>query len=274
METSLVTHADLAKKFGFDDQTVASVLAKAGVKPVHMFKFGRGYSRLYDPAEATAAVQAYYDAVQAYYDAKRAPPPAEAPAEATAPQEPPKYLAEVLTLLEALDERTTKLLEQNATIFRTLTTLREEVQDGLVSAQLNAALDATAGPSATAPADPTTPTVSGQASKARADKTPKPRVLVVGLLNDQTSMIEKEFRDCLDLRFLRAGAPSQAIRSAAASCDHIACMTGFIDHPTDTLLRKAGATYHGVAGGMTRLRDALTELYVSGAPKPVTTPAA
>ena len=263
METSLVTHADLAKKFGLDDQTVASVLAKAGVKPVHTFKYGRGYSRLYDPTGATAAVQAYDTA-------RRAPPPAEA----AAPQEPPKYLAEVLTLLETLDERTTKLLEQNATIFRTLTTLREEVQDGLISGQLADALDATAGPPTTAPADPIAPTDSGQAGKARADKAPKPRVLVVGLLNDQASMIEKEFRDCLDLRFLRAGAPSQAVRSAAASCDHIVCMTGFIDHPTDTLLRKAGATYHGVAGGMTRLRDTLTELYVSGAPKPVTTSAA
>ena len=91
---------------------------------------------------------------------------------------------------------------------------------------------------------------------------PRKKVLVVGLISNQMSMIEQEFGDELDISF--AGADElQRIQTAAKNADAVFEMTKFISHSTEGAIRKVTANLVRVPGGMTNLRTALTEFYVN-----------
>lgn len=89
----------------------------------------------------------------------------------------------------------------------------------------------------------------------------KPKVAVVGLLPQQAGLIAQEYRDCFDLSFPNKD-DSKELKSAATHCDKVYEMTKFIGHSTENTLLGAGAALVRVAGGMTELRDALTEHFV------------
>lgn len=90
---------------------------------------------------------------------------------------------------------------------------------------------------------------------------PRKKVLVVGLISNQMSLIEQEFGDELDISF--AGADElQRIQTAAKQVDAVFEMTKFISHSTEGAIRKVNANLVRVPGGMTNLRTALTEFYV------------
>ena len=97
--------------------------------------------------------------------------------------------------------------------------------------------------------------------EAIAPIAPRKKVLVVGLISNQMSLIEQEFGDELDISF--AGADElQRIQTAAKQVDAVFEMTKFISHSTEGAIRKVNANLVRVPGGMTNLRTALTEFYV------------
>lgn len=105
-----------------------------------------------------------------------------------------------------------------------------------------------------------------QAIKPKQIK-PKPtiKVIVVGLLPDQADTIGKEFEDVLDLRFYVSSDRAQRISDAAKHVHAAAIMTDFIGHHIDKAAQSAPRLYR-VSGGMTKLRETLTQIYVDLSP--------
>lgn len=91
----------------------------------------------------------------------------------------------------------------------------------------------------------------------------KRKVLVVGLLPQQAGMISQEFGDVFDMSFADKDAVNGKLRSQVLSAELVIGMTGFISHSQDDILQAAGGNYRKCPGGMTRLRDLLTEEYAS-----------
>lgn len=263
MTTTLFTHTDLARIYGLDDTTIGNILAKAKVAPLHQAKVGRGLSRFYEPTAARAAIDAHLAA-------KKPKPSEPAPAQ----QVPPKYLADVLSQLESLDERTEKAHQQNVLIWRAIETLTNEVRS--LRETLIEYLDQPTQPMATeadldalltGPADDTQPTPAPTPAPAAdsnltASKAHKPRVVIVGLIGPQTATIQREFKGVFDLRFVPAGAHKEAAR-AVGGASAVICMNNFVDHGVLGAVRSARPKRlieH--SGGMSTLQTRLTELYV------------
>lgn len=92
----------------------------------------------------------------------------------------------------------------------------------------------------------------------------KPKVGVTGLLPQQAGMIATEFGDTFDLRFWndRNGDGVKQLKSMGVGCEIVFWNTGFCAHGTEAMLRNTGAKVVNFGGGMTQLRDLLTEYYV------------
>lgn len=90
----------------------------------------------------------------------------------------------------------------------------------------------------------------------------KAKVVVIGLLPQQAGQIEQEFGQVFDLNFIEAGKNQRAkIRALVAQDPHIYAMVNFMSHALEKQIQ--GVThYHRVAGGLTKLRDLLTQQYV------------
>lgn len=88
-----------------------------------------------------------------------------------------------------------------------------------------------------------------------------PKVLVCGLLAGQQTMIQKEFSDCFDLRFVNTDANPSEWKSRAAHSDRVFVMTSFISHSHTQAIESVGVKPTLVSNGMTSLRDALTKYY-------------
>lgn len=84
-----------------------------------------------------------------------------------------------------------------------------------------------------------------------------PRVAVVGLLPQQAGIIHQEFRDCYDLTFPEKDVPNQLHR-AARDCEVAFMMCKFVSHATDTILKDGSAELIRVPGGMSDLRERMT----------------
>lgn len=252
MTTHLFNHSDLARHFGLDSSTVGKLLDEAGIKPAQTLKAGRGMARYYPMNDAEPTLRAYVE----QRAAKRATR-TRGETEATV-LEQPKYLAEVLNHLKTLDEKLTRVLDQNAIIFRTLAALaaRQEgasAQESAHNSELAEALDACL----TQPADaPHAPTTAGNK---------RPKVFILGLLPGQVTMIAEEFKDALDLRFAQSGNP-QRVAKMSSFADAAIVMGSFTDHATMNAVKNSGCKkFIQLQGGLTRLRDELTRLYVEQA---------
>ena len=91
----------------------------------------------------------------------------------------------------------------------------------------------------------------------------KPRVTVVGLLPGQAALIEKEFGDAVELHFVTSDqTASQKLKGLCRTSAAVLTMTGFISHAAEDLIKANGGNLIRVQGGMSSLRDAITEAYV------------
>lgn len=97
-------------------------------------------------------------------------------------------------------------------------------------------------------------------------KVRQPRVLIMGLKPQQSGLMQQEFGACLDLRFWKDEGVSKLV-SLARNADNIIGMTDFIGHSDEDPV-KAFPEYQRLGGGMTGLREALTQLYVKMADGP------
>lgn len=101
-----------------------------------------------------------------------------------------------------------------------------------------------------------TPTAPPPADKAK--------VLVVGLLPGLAHQIETEFTDVFDLRFMQAHEQvGSRLKSLAHGSKHTILMGDFISHKHTETVNSAGVRPIVLHGGMTKLRDKLTELYAN-----------
>lgn len=92
--------------------------------------------------------------------------------------------------------------------------------------------------------------------------TPLPRILIVGLLDSQSAHVKREFDRVFDLRFVGSNESTDKLKSNAAQADVVYVMGDFVSHSTNDLIRRVGAVPHVLHGGLTKLRDTLTSLYV------------
>lgn len=107
--------------------------------------------------------------------------------------------------------------------------------------------------------------VGGKQTAIPVSKPKLLRVLIVGLLPEQQHMIQKEFSDTLDTRFVGTSENIKVLKSNAAQADRVFAMQDFISHSTvDAIVSASGVTPVVVKGGMTHLREALTAYYVEG----------
>lgn len=94
-----------------------------------------------------------------------------------------------------------------------------------------------------------------------ASVTPQSQITIVGLLNDQAKMIESEFSDRFNLRFVSSGDQrAQRISALCKSSARMVVMTGFISHKTESVIHSSKGSLLRVNGGMTGLRRALDQL--------------
>jgi hypothetical protein len=89
-----------------------------------------------------------------------------------------------------------------------------------------------------------------------------PRVGVVGLLPVQAGELTSEFADALDLRF--ANTDKTANLAALKGCDVIFLHTRHMSHAADQYLKTLGVELRRVTGGVSKLRDELTNYFVKG----------
>jgi hypothetical protein len=96
-----------------------------------------------------------------------------------------------------------------------------------------------------------------------APKVQLPTVLIIGLLPHQAGTIQQEYHEVLDLEFLIADDSTHRIAESSKHADHTLVMVDFVNHKVTNALSR----YKIIKGGMTRLRDALTEIYVNASDK-------
>lgn len=89
----------------------------------------------------------------------------------------------------------------------------------------------------------------------------KPTVLVAGLLPSQAGFISQEFGEVFDLRFFDASANLQQLKDMA-KVDYAFTFTGKISHGVEEAIMAKGTPVRRCPGGMTMLREKLTELYL------------
>lgn len=98
---------------------------------------------------------------------------------------------------------------------------------------------------------------------SRPAAAPKKRVTIVGLLNGQVDMMRREFGKELDLHFVEVAKDAGRLKSLSGTSHAVLTMTGFIRHADEELIKAAGGNLIRVTGGMSTLRDKLTEIYIN-----------
>jgi hypothetical protein len=87
------------------------------------------------------------------------------------------------------------------------------------------------------------------------------------LLSAQKQVIEKEFSQAFDIRFYEVtDAKGRAFSDAVSRCEAAFLMVSFINHSVESSIKATGTRIIKVPGGMSSLRDKLTELYVTPEP--------
>lgn len=285
--TALTTLAD---EVGVKNERFLAALTRRGVDPVHTMKSGKGIVRLYDRDSALEAWRAEHPERTAPAVQDEASPSilTDILDIATRVKElQDQDHAEIGDALDALRTQSARLGEQNVLIMRAIERTSEfalRTSEPLTKlsqqmADLTVAFDAWADIQGEAPKPPAgsalpvlnlpqredLPAAQPKAAEPVAvEKEAKMRVAVIGLKNDQANMIEREFKEVFDLRFHRSeDAKGRHFHSGLHSCDVVLAMTGFIDHGIDATIRASGKRLIRVSGGMSSLRDKLTELFIS-----------
>jgi DNA-binding transcriptional regulator/RsmH inhibitor MraZ len=89
----------------------------------------------------------------------------------------------------------------------------------------------------------------------------KKKVCVVGLLPDQTQILEKEFSDDFQLKYFESDkAKGPSFNSWASSSSAVLLMTAFCNHGIESSIRASKGKLIRITGGMSTLRQKLTEL--------------
>lgn len=262
--TGLMNATQLGEKHGVSNKTITAILDKAKTPIVYEIPSGRGLLRLYEPAVASPVIEAYLAAKAPKKPVQPAPPVAQA-ATSTLDLAPLQLaLNRALDRLDMVDGQNETLLRQVAQLHAQNVVLLKAVEK--VGLDANNRLDALqcAIDQMRPPAPVPLRAVEALAPPpAPMPKPPKPKVCIVGLLPAQTQLIETDFREVFDLRFIDITELRGGKRPATtfANVDAVLVMTKFVNHTAEDLKANAKRLVR-VNGGITALKDALTSLYL------------
>ena len=98
------------------------------------------------------------------------------------------------------------------------------------------------------------------------EKVIKPKVLITGLLSNQAGIISSEFHELFDLEFWndRTGSSIEQLRSMSKRADVILYHKNHAAHNHQEVIKSVGGNMRIVSGGVSSMKDALTDLYVNG----------
>ena len=89
----------------------------------------------------------------------------------------------------------------------------------------------------------------------------KPRVIIISMQTNTSTILGGEFNGALDIEIIRYNAKSLP---TLQKYDHVVMVTSGMGTPAVNEVRRlAGDRFHNVKGGITELRDLLTEIYVA-----------
>lgn len=272
----LCTSADLAKHFGRTTEVIETAAKRAKLETMNLRGEGGAVVACYRKEVAIEALTPILRPAPEATPAPTIPPAVLSSALVPLFERLGSFESKVLRVVGEVDgasegrqekalELLGKLVEQNIVLLRTLENLRADVLARMDA--LQGGLDSLLHPeplAEPAPAAPATPLPPPPKKKVR--------VAVVSLLNSQRALIEREFGSLFDLRIMdsedqRKGGRLEAVVS---SCEYLVALTNFITHSTEASARNAGAKLIRVSGGMTALRNALTDLYCETADSAVT----
>lgn len=251
-----------------------AAVAWAGLNPAATIPRGRGVTNLYDRAELEKAVHDMLEAQKPV--AKQTQPPADlapiADVLSTLLDVTTQTGAQMLTLstriqalseqlitvqkqVNSFDDRTLDAINALGTLVDNRTTcLLHAVNEGAGSIGLDPDkyIDLPLTRDAVEP-EVVLPKVVGR----------KLKVGIVGLLGGQKQIIMKDFADALDLKFFETTkSKTKQFESGVSQCDVAIGMVNFINHGVEPVIRNAGVPYIQVRGGMSTLKDKLTEMFV------------
>jgi hypothetical protein len=263
----LASVTELRQAFHINHPNCEQVLKAAGLEPL----FVRGKMKLYDKGAASAALEAHRIATT--------PPPAAESQAAADIDDVAAAVREVLKpsfarlleggadtdiRIERVCELVDKLHQQNALLLRTLGDMKLDMINRLDV--LQAAVEQLRVRTGDEPLLDQPPPLPATV-KALEPQARKPRIGIASLLDQQAAMIEREFSQVLDLRIIKSGdgRGARQIGEALASCDVVVGLVNFMGHSMEAAIKAKGAKVVKVGGGMTALREKLTELYVQSA---------
>jgi len=93
-------------------------------------------------------------------------------------------------------------------------------------------------------------------------KTQLSSVLILGLLPNQAGMIVEEFGSCFDLRFWKDQS-NQMLKQNARNADYVISFLSKLGHDAESTVKSVNRDIIRCPGGMTALRNKLTDLYVA-----------
>lgn len=175
-----------------------------------------------------------------------AAPPAPGPILSPAPQiqEAPPMPTSIQTYIEALASALAAeiSLRLEESLSRHLTAMTESVPE-----MLSTTVPALDEPSVIAPPAPDAP--------------PKKNVIICGLWDHLHRFIRREFGDCFNLTLINPDEHPSRIAAKMANADHVLVMVRFVRHAFSENVTANGRKPINIDGGISTLRDALTELY-------------
>lgn len=90
------------------------------------------------------------------------------------------------------------------------------------------------------------------------------KLAVIGLKPGQAHMIKNEYGRQINLSFIESdGGHGKQLGALSKTCDYVIQMTKFTNHATGDHIAAFGGKLVLVSGGMTTLRDKITDLYVA-----------
>lgn len=259
-KTTLVSVSQLTDELRLGSITLIEYLRD--LAPVHTVKMGKGVAKFYDRAAAEAMIRKRVE-----QSAKRTRAP-DAPV-----REPDQsamlarlagienIVSDILGNTEQMDEdraQIKKLLDQNALIFKAINDLRGALTTA--RAPSNSTAEPAPPPPIVAPPHwdaPAAPPATKRALK---------RVAIVGLRSTHQLLIEKEFRECFELSiYASEECKGKAFEDSIGRADHVIAMQAGMNDGFDATKRAAGNRLIRVTGGLSTLRDKLTDLFVNSA---------
>lgn len=254
MEEVLINASTLQDQFKLSKADLDDVLRKIGAKPLASAMIHGVSTQLFDAKEVTRMIRNELDRRESIKAHTNVVPIDQAPSWRDAMR---GLEGNIIATCEAIEEKVDriealgeKLQEQNRLLLRAIESLRSDHAKSHTEPVAPAASNAS-------PAEIAAPAASAKSASPR-----RSRALIFCAPEGSKAELIKEFEDCLDLQF-RASPQMAGLASDVQKADFVFVMQRFTDGKIGELKRHSGAKLSLVNGGVSSLRDALTERFIA-----------